>query len=143
MKFTNEYIEMVSKAEEIQGLCQHKEGDYFYGLDGLEWKIKKMNYWIIPDKHTVGSETFYDLVTWSKQFPWLPTLENLLGMLNKTGHHIHIYYSDNKGICKVSISSFGYIFDGGIDKVLELVLQLIMKLLYNKSWNGKEWEEIK
>jgi len=44
MKFTNEYIEMVGKAEEIQKLCQHKEGDYFYGLYSSEWKIKKMTY---------------------------------------------------------------------------------------------------
>ena len=152
MKFTNEYIEMVSKAEEIQGLCQHKEGDYFYWLDGLEWKIKKMNYWIIPDKHTVGSETFYDLVTWSKQFPWLPTLEDLFEIVKPifsrtalelnyvvVGNIIEVLIGkcDSEG-CGLDIEFTATSLETGL-------LRAIMAYQYNKSWNPdtKQWEAIK
>ena len=139
MKFTNEYIEMVGKAEEIQKLCQHKEGDYFYGLYSSEWKIKKMTYWILPDKRTVGNETFYNLAIWSKQFPWLPTLEDLFEMLK--GDVIDTLDSFYDWIV---VDCTNVILLNNFVDIKEFLLCYVMFENYSKLWgfDKKQWEAI-
>ena len=137
--FTNNYIEMVSKAEEIQKLCQHKEGDYFYGLYSSEWKIKKMTYWILPDKRTVGNETFYNLAIWSKQFPWLPTLEDLFEMLK--GDVIDTLDSFYDWIV---VDCTNVILLNNFVDIKEFLLCYVMFENYSKLWgfDKKQWEAI-
>jgi hypothetical protein len=124
MKFTKEYIEMVSKAKEIQGLWKQKVGDWVVDYNYmipmlLDKKIEGLNKPII----VIG---------------WLPTLENLFGMLDLEPFAYVFGDLDNWA---------GYYFDRGKlqpEELKEKVLEYVMNLNYGKDWNPekKEWEEI-
>ena len=125
-RFTETYIEMVSKAKEIQKLCKYNKGDWFYNGE------KPYLYC----KSGLGSSNPHD-------YKWLPTLEDLFGIadwghysINKNiGDHGYYYGKENL---------FGEIKYPGetFSSLKEMVLAVVMEINYNKSWNGKVWEEI-
>jgi len=120
-KFTETYIEMVTKAKEIQDLCKYQEGDWFY-FDEFDWEIMRDG----------------DNRDWYKNnYKWLPTLEDLFGILNNQ-YPVGIF---------IIIKEFNvWLEDRTLRKAYkdlkDYFLDYIMEILYNKSWNGKEWEEI-
>ena len=126
-RFTETYIEMVSKAKEIQKLCKYNKGDWF-------WNGEKPYLYC---KSGLGSSNPHD-------YKWLPTLEDLFGIadwghysINKNiGDHGYYYGKENL---------FGEIKYPGetFSSLKEMVLAVVMEINYNKSWNPekREWEE--
>lgn len=122
--FTETYIEMVINNPDIQSLCKYNKGDWF-------WNGEKPYLYC---KSGLGSSNPHD-------YKWLPTLEDLFRMVDitKDGRIEIAEFSD--GYC-VSQNDF-YVSD--IQKnIKECLLELIMIINHNKSWNPdkKEWEEI-
>ena len=118
-RFTETYIEMVSKAKEIQKLCKYNKGDWF-------WNGEKPYLYC---KSGLGSSNPHD-------YKWLPTLEDLFGILNNQ-YPVGIF---------IIIKEFNvWLEDRTLRKAYkdlkDYFLDYIMEILYNKSWNGKEWEE--
>ena len=121
-KFTETYIEMVTKAKEIQDLCKYQEGDWFY-FDEFDWEIMRDG----------------DNRDWYKNnYKWLPTLEDLFGILNNQ-YPVGIF---------IIIKEFNvWLEDRTLRKAYkdlkDYFLDYIMEILYNKSWNPEknEWEE--
>jgi len=119
MKFTNEYIEMVSMAEEIQKAWNPKVGDWI-----LDYYFNPL---LISDKKTIKDGINKDVLR------WLPTLEDLFRLCNK------------ENLSKI-LYMLGY--DSRIIEDLEdlynTILDLVMLYNYNKSWNPakKQWEAI-
>ena len=119
--FTESYIKKVSKADEIQGLCKYKKGDWF-------WNGEKPYLYC---KSGLGSSNPHE-------YKWLPTLEDLFGMLDIESFAYIFGDLDNWS---------GYYFDRGKlqrEELKEKVLEYVMNLNYGKDWNPtkKEWEEI-
>jgi len=119
-RFTETYIEMVSKAKEIQKLCKYNKGDWF-------WNGEKPYLYC---KSGLGSSNPHD-------YKWLPTLEDLFGILNNQ-YPVGIF---------IIIKEFNvWLEDRTLRKAYkdlkDYFLDYIMEILYNKSWNGKVWEEI-
>jgi len=126
MNFTDNYIEMCINNVNIQNLCRHNKGDWF-------WNGEKPYLYC---KSGLGSSNPHD-------YKWLPTLEDLFGIadwghysINKNiGDHGYYYGKENL---------FGEIKYPGetFSSLKEMVLAVVMEINYNKSWNKKEWEEM-
>ncbi len=121
---TKEYIEKVSKAKEIQGLCKYEKGDwiYFRTLEGETMVLtKNLNK---TEREHLGFNY------------WLPTLEQLFGMLNfenciyKTIWELNEFLQDT--ICR------------GYEDINEALLDFVMEKEFNKFWciNVNDWEVI-
>jgi hypothetical protein len=134
--YTQTFIKMVSKADEIQNLCKYNKGNWYIDDNSNIHVI----YWN-PQEYQEG---------YTKQslgnFKWLPTLEDLFGIwsyLCQTNNSAHPEYLagthlPSKFIERINeemVFRFGY-----FDK--EFCLKIIMEDFYNKSWNGKGWEVI-
>jgi len=143
MKFTNEYIEMVSKAEEIQGLWKINEGNWFV-YNGTNGKNEKLN----PFCSTPANEIKPYM---REYYSWLPTLEDLFGMVKPifNTNRLALNFEIHRNKCEISIGEpcyqVGmeiYVYSNDINEGL---LELIMKYNYNKSWNPDkhQWEAIK
>lgn len=121
--FTNEYIEMVSKAKEIQALCKYNKGDWF-------WNGEKPYLYC---KSGLGSFNPHE-------YKWLPTLEDLFNLLE--GKPIEDTWYFYKWIATEN-QKFTWV---NTDKqsIKELLLHYVMFDKFNKSWNPekKEWEAI-
>ena len=122
--FTETYIEMVTQADEIQELWKQKVGDW----------VVDYNYMIpmLLDKKIEGLNKPVTVIG------WLPTLEQLFGILNNQ-YPVGIF---------IIIKEFNvWLEDRTLRKAYkdlkDYFLDYIMEILYNKSWNGKEWEEIR
>jgi hypothetical protein len=115
---TKEYIEKVTKADEIQNLCKHNKGDWF-------WNGEKPYLYC---KSGLGSSNPYD-------YKWLPTLEDLFELTK--------FLVMPKEYLKYDSFIAKGIYGWGKD-YKELLLEYIMKEFYNKFWNPekKEWEVI-
>jgi len=128
-RFTETYIEMVSKAKEIQKLCKYNKGDWFIGTFAFYHSEKpkpKVFY-----KSGLGS---FD----PREHSWLPTLEDLFGMLD-----IRNFISIGQNIKTHEAEKYVEIPYKYYD-MKENLINIIMKSKFNKSWNPnkKEWEEI-
>jgi hypothetical protein len=64
-----------------------------------------------------------------REHSWLPTLEDLFGMFDKRNLGETLYFLGDEV--------------NDVNDLYEKTLDWVMLVNYNKSWNGKEWEEIK
>ena len=133
-RFTETYIEMVSKAKEIQKLCKYNKGDWFIGTFAFYHSEKPKPK--VFCKSGLGS---FD----PREHSWLPTLEDLFVMVDiKNGKDFdklsNVMWDEN---------AFGEIVInpkyGNCNDLHSMILILVMEMNYNKSWNTnkKEWEE--
>ena len=166
--FTETYIEMVSKADEIQGLWQDriKNGEYrtdyvyYYDPNNKEYKVDLFlgiheygnkishNLTISPTNSAYG----YPGISWQKdinEFKWLPTLEDLFGIakpiFSRTALELNYVVIGDKVevlIGKCDSEGCGLDIEFTATSLETGLLRAIMAYEYNKSWNGKEWEEI-
>jgi hypothetical protein len=113
--FTETYIEMVINNPDIQSLCKYNKGDWF-------WNGEKPYLYC---KSGLGSSNPHD-------YKWLPTLEDLFGMIGDYRKQI-----DKPFLSILVMKKYKY------KSMHELLLAIVMEILYNKSWNPKtkEWEE--
>ena len=138
-RFTETYIEMVSKAKEIQKLCKYNKGDWFIDFGDMPKKYGKGRFEILSRELNYNNNLFK---YFRENTKWLPTLEDLFGIadwghysINKNiGDHGYYYGKENL---------FGEIKYPGetFSSLKEMVLAVVMEINYNKSWNGKVWEE--
>jgi len=142
--FTNNYIEMVSKAEEIQGLWKINEGNWFV-YNGTNGKNEKLNSFCSTPANEIKPYM-------REYYSWLPTLEDLFEMVKPifsrtalelnyvvVGNIIEVLIGkcDSEG-CGLDIEFTATSLETGL-------LRAIMAYQYNKSWNPdtKQWEAIK
>jgi hypothetical protein len=126
--FTKEYIEMVIKAKEIQDLCKHKNGDWFID-DNSNIHVNDWN----QDRYQEGYIKQY-----FGKFKWLPTLDDLFMIWCNLGETTNF-----AGLCqRITDRKSKIVRYSNIKYIKELCLEAIMYEFYNKSWNGKVWEEI-
>ena len=130
--FTETYIEMVIKAKEIQDLCKYNKGDWF-------WNGEKPYLYC---KSGLGSSNPHD-------YKWLPTLEDLFGIVkpifSRTALELNYVVIGDKVevlIGKCDSEGCGLDIEFTATSLETGLLRAIMAYEYNKSWNGKEWEEI-
>jgi len=121
-RFTETYIEMVSKAKEIQDLCKHNKGDWF-------WNGEKPYLYC---KSGLGSSNPHD-------YKWLPTLEDLFGILE--GDVIDILDSFYDWVV---VDCTNVILLNNLVDIKEFLLCYVMFENYSKLWNPdkNKWEEI-
>ena len=117
--FTNEYIEKVSKAEEIQKLWKPKKGDWVFDY---QYMIPML--WSLDNKME-GININKPIIV----IGWLPTLEDLFGMLGRNLSDTLYCIGHDKT---------------NIDEIHETTLKWVMYFVYNKEWNinNKLWEAI-
>jgi hypothetical protein len=157
---TKEFIEKVSKAKEIQALWLPQNGDYIYFKPNIE-RIQFVGNHILYKEyirflkenkpwHGLGiwhgyylSGYKYSMIALNdiKNLPWLPTLEQLFGMLCNQGHQGY----DNSGFL-FGLSLFGDEHEELSDILYfkDYLLHIVMWRKYNKQWNPdkREWEVI-
>ena len=121
-KFTETYIEMVTKAKEIQDLCKYNKGDWF-------WNGEKPYLYC---KSGLGSSNPHD-------YKWLPTLEDLFGILE--GDVIDILDSFYDWVV---VDCTNVILLNNLVDIKEFLLCYVMFENYSKLWNPdkNKWEEI-
>ena len=130
MNFTDNYIEMCINNVNIQNLCRHNKGDWFYNGE------KPYLYC----KSGLGSSNPHD-------YSWLPTLEQLWNILHKyyevcNDSPVRWGKSINKFIMVALYEETISIHDYCLADMKEYLLYFVMRNVYNRSWNGKEWEEM-
>jgi len=120
--FTETYIEMVTKAKEIQDLCKYNKGDWF-------WNGEKPYLYC---KSGLGSSNPHD-------YKWLPTLEDLFGILE--GDVIDILDSFYDWVV---VDCTNVILLNNLVDIKEFLLCYVMFENYSKLWNPdkNKWEEI-
>jgi predicted nucleic-acid-binding Zn-ribbon protein len=128
--FTNNYIEMVSKADEIQKLCKYNKGDYYLVKGTKTVEIYIDGFPFLPEQNVPLNELYV----------WLPTLEDLFGIwCNLCGA------TNFAGLCqRITERKSNLVMYPNMKFIKELCLETIMKEFYNKFWNPekKEWEAI-
>jgi hypothetical protein len=119
---TKEFIEKVSKAKEIQKLCKHEKGDWFYNGEKPKLFCKAGLGSFDPREHI-----------------WLPTLEQLWEMLNDRSLSVIYYFYEWIATENQKLNSWV-----NIDKqdIKDFLLHFVMYELYNKQWNPDKrvWE---
>jgi len=115
MNFTDNYIEMCINNVNIQNLCRHNKGDWF-------WNGEKPYLYC---KSGLGSSNPHD-------YKWLPTLEDLIWMIDKDIEESNL--EDFMMWCRLFVTP---------ENIKENALEYIMEVHYSKEWNPekKEWEE--
>lgn len=123
MDNSKEFILMCEKAVEIQEKWNEENGDFVF------WRITK-SIKIITDTFEVKNSEDYQ-----RYFIWLPRQDQLQDMvmdgvnpIAKISEFYHVMRLD-----------YGQIFQS----MEQLWLAFIMSELYNKRWNGKDWEQPK
>jgi predicted nucleic-acid-binding Zn-ribbon protein len=128
--FTETYIEMVSKADEIQKLCKYNKGDYYLVKGTKTVEIYIDGFPFLPEQNVPLNELYV----------WLPTLEDLFGIwCNLCGA------TNFAGLCqRITERKSNLVMYPNMKFIKELCLETIMKEFYNKFWNPekKEWEAI-
>lgn len=122
---TDKYILMCRQAKEIQEAWEPKEGD--------------MTYVLLANQQLRLSVADIEMVPIFNDYIWLPHIEDLVEMMKKYGlnasaygitvaHHEYLFSKQN--------SIFGVTYK-------ESWLCFVMHEIYNKSWNGEDWEPVK
>ena len=104
--FTETFIAMAKAAKEIQAMKPNPRQ-----LDAGEW---------FEDFRGPAAAGYGELDGWDK--PWLPRLDQLLGMLREIESGIEIYF--NRG-----------------DDAHEKLLHWLMDLKYDKVWSDGAWQK--
>ena len=131
MKFTNEYIEMVSKAEEIQKLCKYKKGDWFLNIKDTT------TYILYFDKGRFKDSYVKKIIGKDK---WLPTLDDLFGMVEgDVIDKLDSFYD------WVVVDCTNVILLNNLVDMKEFLLCYVMFDKFNKHWHPDkhQWEAIK
>jgi len=126
---TKNYIKMCEQAEEIQKLCKHQKGDWFYNGEKP----------VLYCKAGLGSFDPYEHI-------WLPTQEQLQEMILKDIDDLEVSFT-NKDIPAIEANiwlkkdgkwdSFEPLF---ADNWNTLWLQIYMLMKYSKIWTDSKWE---
>jgi hypothetical protein len=126
MDTSEQYIKMCKKAIEIQKLWKPATGD-FYGWTIYESTGHKI--WQDGNKINVVADI------------WLPRQDQFQEILYSNVkiyiQEIVRFYFGNQPVNYYNIQFPEYNFE----TMEQLLLTLIMKLKYNKTWNGEEWLE--
>ena len=119
--FTETYIEMVINNPDIQSLCKYNKGDWF-------WNGEKPYLYC---KSGLGSSNPHD-------YKWLPTLEDLFGILE--GDVIDILDSFYDWVV---VDCTNVILLNNFVDIKEFLLCYVMFENYSKLWNPdkNKWEE--
>ena len=120
--FTETYIEMVTKAKEIQGLCKYKKGDWLIHI-----RYKELPFVL---SENASADECYNYCTDS--YKWLPTLEDLIWMIDKDIEESNL--EDFMMWCRLFVTP---------ENAKENTLEYIMEVYYCKEWNPEKrvWEE--
>ncbi len=138
---TESFIEKVSKAKEIQALCKHRKGDWF-------WNGEKP---VVYCKAGLGSFS-------AREHKWLPTLEDLFekainspsyplkidGVLYRQNENfgISIYkqFEHYEIVLKNSPSEYAYNWIHWKEPTfIECVLDVYMFRLFYEYWDNNKW----
>lgn len=145
MDTSKEYIEMCDAAEEIQAISKPLDIVYAQRWNG---KNKEISY----SSHYGFDKYLYDLQVyslegeekkmnerWIEKLIWLPRQDQLQ----------EITFSSNTPTHPVVVNEFWYFMNGFImpknsrpQSMEQFTLMLLMRKLYTKWWNGKNWELI-
>ena len=165
------YIKQCEMAEELQRdwISRIKRGeyrtDYVYYLDPVNKKYKtelflgiheyanKVSHILTIDPK--NSAYRYVGISWQEdlfEYVWLPTLEQLFEMIWKIDveHRVQRHYGINEcdegnyqlEVTQIDPQDQNYDREYFSDSFQGCLLQYIYNIEYNKSWNGKSWEEI-
>lgn len=124
----DQYTKMCKAATEIQKAWEPKVGQRFYENETT---------WYFPDwdKSGAGVEISKDgwdalvgIVTKDGRIVYLPSIEDLIEMSGE----------EPKGFWYQIV---GFMAGDDRDDIKEIILDYIMHILHNKSWNGEEWIE--
>lgn len=130
--FTQNYIKMCEKAEEIQKLWRKPFKNY---IGDLFWKGKE--YLMISEACSYVTEIMFEP---EDDHIWLPTLEQLFGIAKETvipdGYIGCEPFTVNDAVYQ-SLYGRG-IGNWGLD-YKEILLAFVMKEKYNKIWDGENW----
>lgn len=138
------YIEKVTKAKEIQALCKYKKGDWFWST---KWEHDYVLLGDIIEQYDFDERKAYLL---DDGYKWTPILEQLFEILQKCfeknlTHHYGWESFTKKAVVKfLGDQADDLEEDEYIDDIKEFLLDNIMLVFHDKSWNPikKEWEEI-
>ncbi|MCD6295929.1 MAG: hypothetical protein J7M30_02120 [Deltaproteobacteria bacterium] len=134
MDTSKEYIKMCEKAVEIRGLWEQRIGDFFFdAITGIrvQWESGDMRFASIP---TSESAVWLPRQDQLQEMVWENIVENdpLRGECVKSQKPELLSNNFNKYVMK----------DGDrprLESMEQLWLAFVMKELYSKTWNGKEW----
>ena len=142
---TINYMKMCEKAKEIQKLWERPFKNY---VGDFYWRGKK--YLQIPSACAFVTEIMF---VPKKNNIWLPTQEQLWGMLPEIKDKVHVVFRFNKFLSGKYINDSAHVAfvmlsnmpkeDEEDFSITELLFCFIMSEKYNKIWTGEKWEEIK
>lgn len=127
------YIRMCREAHEIQESWEPKSGDLYLGT----WRYRE------KPKMTPPYEVDNTVIKWDKsryEFCfWLPRDEDLQEIFRLKNGNPDDYWILKSFLVWFSDLNFCHYRDVSINK---LWLRYVMETIYNKRWNGTEWEEL-
>jgi hypothetical protein len=156
---TDNYIKMCEQAEEIQKIWEPKIGDYVFN-DGT-YIITKFESDSITNTKMYRLEDINNVILTfemesilKEYFTWLPTQEQLWKKMEK-------YMFNRKHYINMTTNWYNKRYDFAVFKLIdtepdeyeelcniegrnikECVMQIIMRIKYNKVWTGEKWENI-
>jgi hypothetical protein len=124
MDFSDIYINMCDKAKEIQFVHTTKEvGDFYY--ESRDAITNKPNFSITHEKDEGKNRTINDMKT------WLPRQDQLQSLIGDFAQQCNIMYSN---LMKELLLP-----NPSVDSLEKLLLIIIMRDKYSKTWNGLDW----
>jgi hypothetical protein len=124
MDFSDTYISMCDKAKEIQFVHTSKEvGDFYF--EGRDVISNKPIFSITHENDDGKSRTINDMKI------WLPRQDQLQPILGDYAQQCNIMYSN---LMKELLLP-----NPAVDSIEKLLLSIIMRDKYSKTWNGIDW----
>jgi hypothetical protein len=123
MDTSKEYIGMCAKATEVQKFFKHGDGSYIHNPSG---EIQNILYLKLPDGGEWANPHHGNL---ADGFIWLPRQDQLQEIMGFVA-------------CKGSVQRLSRFFieqSPHVHSMEQLWLAFVMKTLYQKTWDGKEW----
>ena len=146
MDTTKQYILMCEKANEIQELHTNNNletGNVYVSKYYFDYKVLNDNdiaevYY--DDGYNCGTRKY-------KYYCWLPRQDQLQEMINsKTAIKVSDFFWFVVGVGRIDDRHMEIMEDADMDKINkfsldQLWLMFVMKVKYNKVWNGKDWKK--